>query len=90
MTAKKAAENKNETGGAHDFEKALTRLETIVTDMEGGKLSLDDMIKKFEEGQSLIKFCSARLNEVERKIEILIKKDGKLATEPFEDVSDDN
>lgn len=65
------------------FEDDLTRLETIIRDMESGEASLDDMIALFEEGSSLIKRCSAKLNEVEKKIEVLVQKDGKYATEPF-------
>ena len=66
------------------FEKALEKLEGIVDEMESGKMSLEDMIARFEEGQKLIKFCGAKLNEVERKIEILVKKNGKTETEPFD------
>lgn len=65
------------------FEKSLARLEEIVTGMESGALSLDDMIARFEEGQKLIKFCSGKLDEVERKIEKLLTKDGPVETEPF-------
>lgn len=66
------------------FEKSLARLETVVEEMEGGDLSLEDMIKRFEEGQKLIGFCSKKLDEVERKIEILVKKeDGSVDAEPF-------
>ncbi len=91
MTAKKdKAEEPN-------FEKSMERLESIVADMEGGELSLDAMIKRFEEGQSLIKFCGGKLDEVERRIEILLTKEGEPETEPFgdeskegEDASDDN
>ena len=73
------------------FEKSLERLETVVEEMEGGDLSLEDMIKRFEEGQKLIGFCSKKLDEVERKIEILVKKDsGEIEAEPFgEDASGD-
>ena len=53
--------------------------------MEGGDLSLEDMIKRFEEGQKLIGFCSKKLDEVERKIEILVKKGDTLEEEPFEE-----
>lgn len=67
------------------FEKSLERLETVVAEMEGGNLSLEDMIKRFEEGQKLIGFCSKKLDEVERKIEVLVKKDnGEVDAEPFE------
>lgn len=82
MTAKKQDKQKKET---KSFEASIERLEKIVAEMEGGELSLDDMIARFEEGQALIKVCSARLNEVERKIEVLVKKDdGALETEPLE------
>lgn len=72
-------------GDAPDFEKALTRLEAIVTEMEGGKLSLENMVARFEEGQGLIKACTEKLNEVEKKIEILVRhEDGTDGTQPFE------
>jgi len=66
------------------FEKALERLEQIVAEMEGGKLSLEKMISHFEEGSKLVKFCSGKLNEVEKKIEQLLTKDGQTTTVPFE------
>jgi exodeoxyribonuclease VII small subunit len=66
------------------FEKSLDRLETIVSEMEQGSLSLEKMMSHFEEGQTLIGFCSKKLNEVEKKIEKLVKKDNNLTTEPFE------
>jgi exodeoxyribonuclease VII small subunit len=68
---------------AIDFEKALTRLEAIVDEMESGDLSLEQMIKHFEEGSKLVTLCSGKLNEVEQKIEKLVKKGGTLTTEPF-------
>ncbi len=67
------------------FEEAMSRLETIVAEMEGGELSLEKMITRFEEGQNLIKSCSKTLNEVERKIEILVKKGDTAVAEPFGD-----
>lgn len=66
------------------FEDSLKRLEQLVTEMEGGDLSLDQMITHFEEGTNLVETCGKRLNEVERRIEKLVKKDGKIETEPFE------
>ncbi len=66
------------------FEKALERLEQIVAEMEGGKLTLEKMISHFEEGSKLVKFCSAKLNEVEKKIELLLTKDGQVSTVPFD------
>lgn len=67
-----------------DFEKSLERLETIVDEMESGKLSLETMIKHFEEGSKLVTLCSTKLTEVEQKIEKLVKKGDGLGTESFE------
>ena len=70
------------------FEKALERLETIVEEMESGKLSLEDMMKRFEEGQGLVKVCSTKLNQVERRIEILVKEGDRVTAEPFEEAAE--
>jgi len=67
------------------FENALERLEQIVGEMEDGSLSLDKMIARFEEGQSLLKFCTQKLNEVEKKIEVLVKKGDKVTSEPLDE-----
>jgi len=67
-----------------DFEKSLERLETLVEEMESGELALEQMIKHFEEGSKLVTLCSCKLNEVEQKIEKLVKKGDGLETEPFE------
>ena len=69
---------------AQSFEKALVRLEEIAAEMESGELGLEKMVAAFEEGQKLVKLCSSKLNEVEKKIEQLVKKsDGSVGTEPF-------
>ncbi len=65
------------------FEKSLERLETIVQEMESGTMSLEKMMKDFEEGMVLVKSCTEKLNEVEHKIEILVKKNGELNAEQF-------
>lgn len=67
-----------------DFEKSLARLEALVKEMESGSLSLDKMMERFEEGSQLIKVCDAKLNEVEKKIEKLVKKGETVTTEPFD------
>ncbi|HPC58275.1 MAG TPA: exodeoxyribonuclease VII small subunit [Kiritimatiellia bacterium] len=77
-----AAEKKEK---ARSFEKALERLEEIASAMESGDLGLEKMVEAFEEGQKLVKLCSSKLNEVEKKIELLVKKaDGSVETAPFE------
>ena len=50
------------------FEQAMARLEQIVTTLEGGKCSLDDSLKLFEEGTALTPYCSKQLKEAEQKI----------------------
>ena len=60
------------------FEEALARLEQIVAEMEEGKLPVDAMMKKFEEGMKLSTYCNRKLGEIRRKIEILVtKSDGQ-------------
>jgi exodeoxyribonuclease VII small subunit len=72
------------------FETALARLEVIVTELEGGELPLEQSLKLFEEGIKLARICNARLEEAERKVEVLLKdKAGKMTTKPFEEEEKD-
>jgi exodeoxyribonuclease VII small subunit len=57
------------------FEDALNKLEGIVEKFESGELSLDEMIKLYEEGSNLAKFCLAQLEKAENKIKILNAED---------------
>ena len=70
MTAKAAEEKKNEL----PFEEALARLETLVGELEGGRTSLDESMKKYAEGMQLAGACTKKLAEAEKKIEILVKQ----------------
>lgn len=71
------------------FETSLKKLEETVRRLEGGSLSLEDSLKAFEEGVKHATFCSKKLEEAERKVEILLKqKDGSYQRQPFE--TDDN
>lgn len=54
------------------FEDSLTKLETIVEKMESGDLKLEDSLKLFEEGMKLTKECNQRLNEIEKKVKLLL------------------
>ena len=66
------------------FEAAMKQLEQIVQELESGNLSLEDSIKKFEEGIKLSKFCSSKLDETEKKITLLLKdQDGNVIEKPF-------
>jgi len=68
-----------------NFETSIKRLEEIVHDLEKGDLPLEESLKVFEEGMSLIKFCSEKLEEVEQKVSMLVKEgDGKYVRQPFD------
>ncbi len=64
------------------FEQAIKRLEEIVTSLENGDIALEDSIKLFEEGMNLAKFCLEKLNQAEKKLMKLSKKeDGSFQLE---------
>ncbi len=68
------------------FETAMARLEEIVSDLEKGDIPLDQSLKLFEEGVKLARLCQTRLQEAERKVEILLKDAaGNLVKKPFEE-----
>ena len=72
------------------FETALEDLEQVVEQLDSGELSLEDSLAAFEKGVGLVKFCNDKLNEVEKKVELLVKdKEGKLQLKAFEDTSED-
>lgn len=81
------AKRESESGKQEErlsFEAALKRLEEIVDQMESDDLGLDGLVAAFEEGQKLVKQCSDKLNEVERRIEVLVKDEsGTVTTKPF-------
>jgi exodeoxyribonuclease VII small subunit len=69
---------------AEKFETSLKKLEEVVKRLESGELALDDALKAFEEGVRHAAVCSRKLNEAEKKVELLIRqKDGSFRTEPF-------
>jgi exodeoxyribonuclease VII small subunit len=68
-----------------NFESAMDRLEAIVEQMESGKLALEDLIIRYEEGMSLVKTCQERLASAEQKIEIIARNSaGKPVVKNFE------
>lgn len=67
------------------FESSLKKLEEVVKKLEGGELSLEDSLKAFEEGVKQAAFCAGKLNEAEKKVELLLKqKDGSFTREEFQ------
>jgi len=68
-----------------NFEGAMDRLEKIVEQMESGKLPLEDLIVRYEEGMKLVKTCQERLANAEQKIEIITRNSaGKAVVKEFE------
>jgi len=57
------------------FESAMKRLEEIVSQLENGDISLEESIKLFEEGMRLAQFCHEKLNQAEKKLMKLVKKE---------------
>ncbi|GFO59498.1 exodeoxyribonuclease 7 small subunit [Geomonas silvestris] len=69
------------------FETALKKLEDVVKKLETGDLSLEESLKAFEEGVKQSAFCSKKLNEAERRVDVLLKqRDGSFVTKPFDEV----
>ena len=76
---------------ANEFEKAFQQLEKIVQRLESEELPLDESLQLFEEGIRLSRFCNQKLEEVEKKIElILADAKGQPRVEAFEDLSEDD
>jgi exodeoxyribonuclease VII small subunit len=68
-----------------NFEAAMDRLEAIVEQMESGKMQLEELIVRYEEGMKLVKTCQERLASAEQRIEIITRNHaGKPVVQPFE------
>ncbi len=67
------------------FEDDLKKLQKIVEDLSSGKLTLGESIKKYEEGVRIAQSCSLTLADAQRKVELLMKKEGKFSLEKFDD-----
>ena len=65
------------------FETALKKLEEVVEKLESGEVSLDQSLKLFEQGISLVRQCSKRLDEVEGKVQVLVSDDRGERLEDF-------
>lgn len=66
-----------------DFEEAMIKLEQIANELEKGNLTLDDSVKKFEEGMELSGKCSKMLEQAEKRISVLIENSDGLKEEDF-------
>src|SRR5712692_3013844 len=67
-----------------NFEGAMNRLEAVVEEMESGKLLLEELIVRYEEGMKLVKICQERLTSAEQRIEIITRNNaGKASVKEF-------
>ena len=68
-----------------NFEAAMNRLEAIVEQMESGKMMLEELIVRYEEGMKLVKICQERLTSAEQRIEVITRNQtGKPVVKEFE------
>lgn len=70
------------------FEDSLSKLESIVSQLESGDLPLERALEIFEDGVGLARLCQSHLAEAERKVEMLLRERGELKTAPFDPVVD--
>jgi exodeoxyribonuclease VII small subunit len=68
---------------AESFEASLTELEKVVKELEAGDLPLERSLELFEKGMALSETCRKQLENAETRVEMLIRKEGKIQPEPF-------
>jgi len=71
-----------------DFETALIELEKLVERLEHGELPLDEALRTFEQGVALTRQCQGALKTAQQKVEILLRRNGEPAPEPFSESGD--
>jgi exodeoxyribonuclease VII small subunit len=83
-------ETAKDAAGEPRFEAALAELETVVRRLEQGELPLEDSLAAFERGMELVKQLSKRLEDIERRVEVLLRQDdGSLATKALDPGDDE-
>ncbi|WP_028610445.1 exodeoxyribonuclease VII small subunit [Paenibacillus harenae] len=75
--------------GELSFEQAMERLDLIVSKLENGDVPLETAIELFQEGMKLSQLCGGKLEQVERKIELLIESEQGFQKKPFASVNED-
>jgi len=69
------------------FEEALKQLEAIVKKMEAGDMPLEASLEAFEEGVKLTNFCARKLDEAQRRVELLLDKNGSQESVPWQETT---
>jgi exodeoxyribonuclease VII small subunit len=77
------AENQDGEKPVESFEQCLGDLEKVVRELEAGDLPLERSLELFERGMGLSEACRKQLEEAETRVEMLIRKGGKMTAEPF-------
>jgi exodeoxyribonuclease VII small subunit len=77
------AENQTGAKPVETFETSLDELEKVVRELEGGDLPLERSLELFERGVALSDSCRTQLEAAETRVDMLIRKEGKLTSEPF-------
>jgi exodeoxyribonuclease VII small subunit len=77
------AEKRSESMPVESFEISLDELEKVVLELERGDLSLERSLELFERGTALSEVCRKQLGAAETRVEMLIRKEGKMTAEPF-------
>jgi len=77
------AENQTDDKPVESFETCLDELEKTVKELEAGDLPLERSLELFERGMGLSDACRKQLEQAETRVEMLIRKEGKIAAEPF-------
>ena len=83
-TGRRSSKKKRDADEPLAFEEALGRLEGIVAQLEDGELELEAALAVFETGVGLTRQCAERLEETERRIEVLVAEGESLVERPFE------
>jgi exodeoxyribonuclease VII small subunit len=76
-------ESRNGVMSKEKFEEALEKLEEIVRRMEAGEMTLEESLKAFEEGIKLSRLCAKKLDEADRRVDLLLRQEEELVTKSF-------
>jgi exodeoxyribonuclease VII small subunit len=80
-----ASERKDQSAAEESYDALVTRLERVVAELESGQLTLEQSIEKFAEGVRIAKDASRKLDEAERRVELLVRDaGGEEEAVPFE------
>ena len=73
----------NQTIPKIDFEQQLSNLESLVTSLEGGDLTLEESLSSFEQGIKIARECQQALQVAEQRVEVLMKQGDEIVSQPF-------